>query len=66
MGEETKVAVRNLRRESNEDLKKAEKSGDLTEDDLKSGMDDVQKIVDRAVKDIDEVIAGKEKEIMEI
>ena len=66
MGEETKVAVRNLRRESNKDLKKAEKSEDLTEDDLKSGMDDVQKIVDRAVKDIDEVIAGKEKEIMEI
>ena len=37
-----------------------------TQDDLKSGMDDVQKIVDRAVKDIDEVITGKEKEIMEI
>jgi len=66
MGEDTKVAVRNLRRESNEELKKQEKAGELTEDDLKDGLDEVQKAIDEAVKDIDEIIAEKEKEIMEI
>lgn len=66
MGEDTKVAVRNLRRESNEELKKQEKAGELTEDDLKDGLDDVQKAIDDAVKEIDEIIAEKEKEIMEI
>ena len=66
MGEDTKVAVRNLRRESNEELKKQEKAGELTEDDLKDGMNDVQKAIDEAVKNIDEIVADKEKEIMEI
>ena len=66
MGEDTKVAVRNLRRESNEELKKQEKAGELTEDDLKDGLDEVQKAIDEAVKEIDEIIAEKEKEIMEI
>ena len=66
MGEETKVAVRNLRRESNDDLKKQEKAGELTEDDLKESLNDVQKSIDEAVKNIDEIVAEKEKEIMEI
>lgn len=66
MGEETKVAVRNLRREANEALKKAEKSGELTEDDLKSDMDEVQKKTDACMKDIDAIIEHKEKEIMEV
>ena len=66
MGEDTKVAVRNLRRESNEELKKQEKAGELTEDDLKDGMNDVQKAIDEAIKNIDEIVADKEKEIMEI
>ena len=66
MGEETKVAVRNLRRESNDDLKKQEKAGELTEDDLKESLNDVQKTIDEAVKNIDEIVAEKEKEIMEI
>ncbi|HPO05139.1 MAG TPA: ribosome recycling factor [Bacillota bacterium] len=66
MGEEAKIAVRNLRREANEALKKAEKSGELTEDDLKSDMDEVQKKTDACMKDIDAIIEHKEKEIMEV
>lgn len=66
MGEEAKVAVRNLRRDANEEFKKEEKAGELTEDDLKSSLDDVQKATDKAVKDIDGIIADKEKEIMEV
>ncbi len=66
MGEEAKVAVRNLRRDANDALKKAEKAGDLTEDDLKSDMEEVQKMTDECVKDIDVIIENKEKEIMEV
>ncbi len=66
MGEEAKVAVRNLRRTANDELKKEEKSGELTEDDLKEDMEDVQKRVDEAIKTIDDIVADKEKEIMEV
>ena len=66
IGEETKVAVRNLRREANDELKKEQKDGELTEDDLKSDLDDVQKTIDQAIKDIDKLVAEKEKEIMEV
>lgn len=65
-GEDKKVAVRNERRDANDELKKQEKSGDLTEDDLKKALDDVQKKTDKAIKDIDQIIADKEKEIMEV
>jgi ribosome recycling factor len=66
MGEEAKVAVRNVRRHINDEIKKEEKAGDLTEDDVKSEMDKVQKLTDDAIKAIDEIVAGKEKEIMEV
>lgn len=66
MGEEAKVAIRNLRREANDALKKQEKDGELTEDDLKKELDLVQKATDNAVKDIDSIIAGKDKEILEV
>ena len=66
MGEESKVAVRNCRREANDQIKKAEKAGDLTEDDVKKDLDEIQKLTDKCMKDIDEIIAGKEKELMEI
>lgn len=65
-GEEAKVAVRNSRREANDALKKAEKGGEITEDDLKRTSDLVQKLTDRFVNEIDVKCAGKEKEIMEI
>ena len=65
-GEEAKVAVRNMRRDINEELKKAQKAGEITEDDLKEDLDEAQKTVDKAIKDIDEMIADKEKELMEV
>jgi len=66
MGEDAKVAVRNERRYANDELKKQEKAGELTEDDLKKEHDLVQKKVDNAIKDIDDIVAAKEKEIMEV
>ncbi len=65
-GEDAKVAIRNIRRDINEDLKKQEKNGEITEDDLKNDLDDIQKKSEKAIKDIDEIVAAKEKEIMEI
>ncbi len=66
MGEESKVAIRNCRRDANEMLKKAEKNGELTEDDLKDDLDDVQKMTELYMKDIDSMVAEKEKELMEL
>ena len=66
MVEDTKVAIRNLRRDANDKVKKMEKNGDFTEDDAKDTMDDIQKAVDKAIKDIDKIVADKEKEIMEV
>ncbi|MCI7146008.1 MAG: ribosome recycling factor [Clostridiales bacterium] len=66
MGEETKVAVRNLRRDANDKVKKLEKAGEYTEDDMKETLDEIQKATDQAVKTIDEIVAAKETEIMEV
>ena len=66
MGEDAKVTIRNLRRDVNDHLKKAQKEGELTEDDLKKELDKVQKTTDKAVKDIDDIIAAKDKEILEV
>ena len=65
-GEESKVAIRNLRRDFNEDLKKQEKAGEITEDDMKRELDETQKKVDKAIKDIDAIIEEKHKELMEV
>ena len=59
-GEDAKVALRN------DDLKKSEKSGEMTEDELKSALDRVQKMTDQGVSEIDRIVAAKDKEIMEI
>ena len=66
IGEEAKVAARNLRRKANDDIKKQEKAGELTEDDVKESLDEIQKATDNAIKKIDDTVAGKEKEIMEV
>jgi len=66
MGEDAKVAVRNLRRDANEKLKKMEKDHEITEDDLKKALEKVDKAVEKSIKGIDEVIAAKDKEIMEV
>ncbi len=65
MAEDGKLAVRNIRRDANEELKKAEKTEHFSEDDRKRGEDEIQKHTDRYVKDIDTVLAAKEKEVME-
>jgi ribosome recycling factor len=65
-GEDAKVAVRNLRRDVNDELKKAEKAGELTEDDLKDELEETQKTVEKAIKEIDAIISDKEKELMEV
>ena len=65
-GEDAKVAVRNLRRDVNDELKKAEKAGEITEDDLKNDLEETQKTIDKALKDIDVILAEKEKELMEV
>ena len=65
-GEDAKVAVRNLRRDVNDELKKAEKAGELTEDDLKDELEETQKTIEKAIKDIDAIISDKEKELMEV
>lgn len=64
--EEERVAVRNIRRDANEQLKQAEKRGDLSEDEHRRGQDEIQKITDEAIRDIDELLANKEEEIMEV
>ena len=66
MGEEAKVAVRNLRREANEAVKKEEKNGDISEDDRDDELEKIQKTTDEAVKSIDEIIKAKDAEIMEV
>jgi ribosome recycling factor len=65
-GEETRVAVRNIRRDANERFKKKEKEHAISEDEMHTKQDEVQKLTDSFVETIDEVIAAKEKEIMEI
>jgi ribosome recycling factor len=65
-GEDAKVAIRNERRDANEELKKQEKAGELTEDDLKNELEEVQKKADKSIKEIDAIVAEKEKEIMEV
>ena len=64
--EEGKVAVRNVRRDANESLKKLEKEKTITEDEQKRATDDVQKLTDKYVAEVDKRCAAKEKEIMEI
>lgn len=65
-GEECKVAIRNIRRDVLEKMKKGEKAGELTEDDVKNGEKSIQKIVDEKIKAVDVVIKDKEKEIMTV
>lgn len=64
--EEAKVALRNLRRDANDAIKKLEKAKSVTEDEAKKGQDDMQKLVDKYVKLIDTARAAKEKEVMEV
>ena len=64
--EEAKVAVRSIRRDAIEQIKKMKKNSEITEDDQHEAEEDMQKITDKAIKDVDAIYAAKEKEIMEI
>lgn len=65
-GEEAKVSIRNARRDGNDQLKKLKSSGDLPEDLVKKGENEIQKLTDSFCKQVDEIIACKEKDIMAI
>ncbi|WP_110953240.1 ribosome recycling factor [Massilibacillus massiliensis] len=64
--EDAKVALRNIRRDANDAIKKLEKDKLITEDENKKAQEDMQKLIDKYIKEIDVVMAGKEKEIMEV
>ena len=64
--EDAKVAVRNVRRDANDDLKKAEKAGDITEDDLRGYGEDIQKLTDDFIAKVDAVAKEKEQELLEV
>ena len=66
MGEDAKVAIRNIRRDANDKVKALKKSSEMTEDDVKSSDKLVQDLTDKYIKEIDGVTAAKTKEIMEI
>ncbi|BDG35172.1 ribosome recycling factor [Parageobacillus sp. VR-IP] len=64
--EDAKVAVRNIRRDANDELKKLEKNGEITEDELRGYTEDVQKLTDDHIAKIDAITKEKEKEVMEV
>jgi ribosome recycling factor len=65
-GEDAKVAVRNVRRDANEQAKKLLKDKEITEDDDRRSQDDVQKLTDRTIVEIDKLVVAKEAEIMAV
>lgn len=66
MGEDAKVAIRNIRRDANELCKKLKKDGEMTEDEQKASEKSVQDLTDKYIKDVDAITSKKEKEIMQI
>lgn len=65
-GEEAKVAVRNIRREMTDELKKLEKSENMSEDSVKDSQDSIQKMTDKFIKNVDDACAEKEKEVLTV
>ena len=66
MAEDSKVAIRNIRRDSNEDIKKSGKDTNISEDEVKKSQDEIQKLTDQYIHKIDEVLKKKEQEVMEV
>lgn len=66
MAEEAKVAIRAVRRDGIEDAKAAQKEGEMTEDELKTAENEIQKLTDKNVEEIDKILGNKEKEIMSV
>ena len=65
-GEESKVAIRSIRRDANEQIKKQQKDNELTEDDLKRLEEKIQKLTDELIREIDTIVSAKEKEILSV
>ncbi|MCY7313647.1 MAG: ribosome recycling factor [Pseudoxanthomonas sp.] len=65
-GEDAKIAVRNIRRDANQQVKDLLKEKAITEDEERQAQDDIQKLTDRAIKDVDEVVKAKEQELMSV
>ena len=66
MAEDCKVAIRSIRRDANDQIKKMKKDNAITEDDQKSAEDKIQKATDKIVKEVDAITAEKEKELMDV
>jgi ribosome recycling factor len=66
LGEDMKVAIRNVRRDANEEIKKAQKEGESSEDEAHRATQEIQKMTDKAIDHVDDILARKEKEILEI
>ncbi|HIP61022.1 MAG TPA: ribosome recycling factor [Sulfurovum sp.] len=66
MSEKAKIAIRNIRKDANDKVKKLEKDKDISEDDLKRGLDQVQKITDSFVAKVEETLSGKEVDILKV
>lgn len=64
--EDARIAVRNIRRDGNDSLKKEEKKDGISEDQVKKAMDDVQTLTDKKMEEIDHLMAAKEKEVLEV
>ncbi len=64
--EEYRVTLRNMRRDANDAVKKMEKAKEITEDESKKAVDDIQKATDKKMKDLETIVANKEKEVMEV
>ncbi len=64
--EDARVAVRNIRRDANDHLKDLEKKHEISEDDFKRSQEEVQKLTDRSIKEVDKVLENKEQEVMEV
>jgi ribosome recycling factor len=65
-GESARVAIRNIRRDANSDLKSLNKEKEITDDELRKAEDDMQKLTDKYVKEVETILEGKEKDLMEM
>jgi len=66
MAENARVAIRNHRRDANEEIKKAQKASELSEDEAKKATDEIQKLTDRSIEDVNKLLEAKEKELLEV
>ena len=66
MAEEAKVAIRSIRREGIDTAKSSQKDGEMTEDELKQAENEIQKITDKNIEEIDKILESKEKEVMSV